>query len=80
MSVPTSISPPAARRAATPSPRRLGAAFAGILATAAALAGGELAAGLLSGVPSPLLAVGRMLIDFQPAGAKNVFVDRKSVV
>lgn len=54
---------------------RLAAAFAGLVAVLAALAVGELGAGLLPGVPSPILAVGRMLIDFQPAGAKNVFVD-----
>ena len=41
----------------------------------AALAAGELTAGFVSGVPSPILVVGRTLIDYQPAGAKNVFVD-----
>ena len=52
----------------------LGAAFAGVVATAAAMAAGELAAGLLPGAPSPILAVGKMLIDYQPSGAKDVVV------
>ncbi|MBI3745354.1 MAG: molybdopterin-dependent oxidoreductase [Chloroflexi bacterium] len=53
---------------------RLAAAFAGIAATAAALATGELGAGLLPGAPSPVVAVGRTLIDLQPPGAKEVVV------
>jgi DMSO/TMAO reductase YedYZ molybdopterin-dependent catalytic subunit len=51
---------------------RLG--FAGAVAVGAALATGELLAGLLSGVPSPLLAVAQLLIDVQPPGAKEVVV------
>src|SRR5215218_1281617 len=51
---------------------RLG--FAGAVATGAALATGELLAGLLSGVPSPLLAVAQLIIDMQPPGAKELVV------
>jgi DMSO/TMAO reductase YedYZ molybdopterin-dependent catalytic subunit len=50
------------------------AAVAGGVAVAAALATGELAAGLLSGIPSPVLAVSRLIVDLQPAGAKDLFV------
>jgi DMSO/TMAO reductase YedYZ molybdopterin-dependent catalytic subunit len=49
-------------------------AFAGAVAVAAALAVGELAAGLIEGIPSPLLAVARFLVDIQPPGAKEVVV------
>ncbi len=51
---------------------RLG--FAGAVAVGTALATGELIAGVLSGVPSPLLAVARFLVDIQPAGAKELVV------
>jgi DMSO/TMAO reductase YedYZ molybdopterin-dependent catalytic subunit len=50
------------------------AALAGVLAVAAALGVGELAAGILPGVPSPILAVSRLIVDLQPAGAKDLFV------
>jgi DMSO/TMAO reductase YedYZ molybdopterin-dependent catalytic subunit len=49
-------------------------AFAGAVAVAAALAVGELLAGLLAGVPSPLLAVARFIVDIQPPGAKDLVV------
>jgi len=49
-------------------------AFAGAVAVGAALAIGELAAGVLDGVPSPLLAVARFLVDIQPPGAKELVV------
>ncbi len=49
-------------------------AFAGAVAVGAALATGELLAGLLAGVPSPLLAVARFLVDIQPPGAKEIVV------
>jgi len=58
-------------------PRRFGRladAFAGVVAVGAALASGELLAGLVPGVPAPILAVGRMAIDLQPPGAKEVVV------
>src|SRR5215207_9174639 len=51
---------------------RLG--FAGAVAVGASLATGELIAGVLSGVPSPLLAVAQFIIDIQPAGAKEIAV------
>jgi DMSO/TMAO reductase YedYZ molybdopterin-dependent catalytic subunit len=49
-------------------------AFAGAVAVAAALAVGELAAGVFQGIPSPLLAVARFLVDIQPPGAKDIVV------
>ncbi len=48
--------------------------FAGVVAIGAALATGELIAGLVAGVPSPLLAVARFIVDIQPAGAKELVV------
>ena len=52
--------------------RRL--AFAGAVAIGVSLAIGELIAGLLPGVPSPLLAVARFIVDIQPPGAKEIVV------
>jgi DMSO/TMAO reductase YedYZ molybdopterin-dependent catalytic subunit len=49
-------------------------AFAGAVAVGAALAIGELIAGLVPGVPSPLLAVARFIVDIQPPGAKELVV------
>jgi DMSO/TMAO reductase YedYZ molybdopterin-dependent catalytic subunit len=46
-------------------------AFAGIIAVGAAIATGELAAGLVPGIPSPLLSIGRQVIALQPPGAKD---------
>jgi len=51
---------------------RLG--FAGAVAIGAALAIGELLAGLLPDVPSPLLAVAQVIVDNQPPGAKELVV------
>ncbi|HKQ17071.1 MAG TPA: hypothetical protein VJS87_00905, partial [Solirubrobacterales bacterium] len=51
--------------------RRL--AFAGAVAVGAAIAAGELVAGVL-GAPSPLLAVARFIVDMQPPGAKDFVV------
>jgi DMSO/TMAO reductase YedYZ molybdopterin-dependent catalytic subunit len=64
-------SPPAPT--AVPMPARQ-AAFAGIVAVGAALAIGELGAGLVPGIPSPLLAISRLIVDLQPPGAKDVVV------
>lgn len=50
------------------------AGIAGVMAAAAALAAGELVAGLLPGAPSPLAAVGSAVIDFAPPGSKDVMV------
>jgi DMSO/TMAO reductase YedYZ molybdopterin-dependent catalytic subunit len=49
-------------------------AFAGAIAIGAALATGELLAGLLPDVPSPLIAVAQFIVDVQPAGAKEIVV------
>ena len=60
--------------------RRLGlaprglAAVAGIVAAGAALAVGELVAAFVSGAPSPVAAVGSVVIDLAPPGAKDVMV------
>ena len=60
----------AARRSAAPGARL---AFAGAVAVGAALGAGELLAGVL-GVPSPLLAIARFIVDVQPPGAKDLVV------
>jgi len=49
-------------------------ALAGIVAVAAALAAGELVAGILPSAGSPILAVSRLIVDLQPPGAKDIFV------
>ena len=38
----------------------------------AAIASGELAAGLLPGIPSPILSIGRLVVSLQPPGAKDL--------
>ncbi|HEX7221780.1 MAG TPA: molybdopterin-dependent oxidoreductase, partial [Candidatus Limnocylindrales bacterium] len=57
----------------TPARSRLRAAIAGADATIAALGAAELTSGLLSG-QSLVAAVGGVVIDLQPAGAKDVVV------
>jgi DMSO/TMAO reductase YedYZ molybdopterin-dependent catalytic subunit len=47
---------------------------AGVAGTAAAIGAGELLAGILPGAPSPVLAVGRAVVDLQPPGAKDLVV------
>ena len=69
---PASLPAAAAVRPAT-SDRR-SAAVAGIVAVGAALAIGELAAGVIAGVPPPLLAIAQVIVDYQPPGAKDVVV------
>ena len=54
-------------------PRGL-AAIAGAVSAIVALAVGELAAGLIVGIPSPIAAVGAAVIDFAPAGSKDFMV------
>ncbi len=49
-------------------------ALSGLVAAAAALAAGELVAGLVPGIPSPIAAVGSAAIDFAPPGSKEVVV------
>jgi DMSO/TMAO reductase YedYZ molybdopterin-dependent catalytic subunit len=58
----------------TSRPTRLSAALAGVTAAAAALATGELLAGLVGGAPSPLVAIGDLVIAYQPPGAKEAMV------
>jgi DMSO/TMAO reductase YedYZ molybdopterin-dependent catalytic subunit len=60
---------------ATPLVSRRDAALAGIAAGAAALGAAELLAGLLPGAPSPIIAVGDLVIALQPPGAKQFVVD-----
>jgi DMSO/TMAO reductase YedYZ molybdopterin-dependent catalytic subunit len=55
-------------------PSRGPAALSGVVAAAAALATGELLAGLLPGASSPLVAVGTAVIDLAPAGSKELMV------
>ncbi|MCJ7709542.1 MAG: molybdopterin-dependent oxidoreductase [Chloroflexi bacterium] len=71
-SLPANSPPPSA---AVPGPvPRWRAALAGVAAAAAALATGELVAGLLPGSPSPLAAVGAAVIDYAPPGSKDLMV------
>ena len=46
-------------------------AFAGVVSVLAAIGVGELAAGLIAGIPSPILAIGRGVVALQPPGAKD---------
>src|SRR5918992_863573 len=50
-------------------------ALAGVTAGAAALGLAELAAGILPGAASPIIAVGDTVIALQPPGAKQFVVD-----
>jgi len=67
--------------AATPARRTssrsadLAAALAGAVAGAAGIAVAELLAGILGGAPSLVIAVGDLVIRYQPAGAKDVAVN-----
>jgi DMSO/TMAO reductase YedYZ molybdopterin-dependent catalytic subunit len=58
-----------------PSTSRLTAALAGLLAGGLGLGAAELIAGLNPGAPSPVLAIGSLLIALQPKDAKQVVVD-----
>ena len=66
-----SVERPAVRPRTGPGARL---AFAGAVSVAAALAVGELVAGILPDAPSPLLAVAQLIVDYQPAGAKDFVV------
>ena len=66
--------PLAAKSMESPDLGRVLAAAVGVVATGAALGTGELLAGILAGAPSPILSVGRQLIDLQPPGAKEFVV------
>ena len=67
------VEPVAASLAPAVAPRGL-AALAGSIAALVALAVGELFAGLIAGVPSPIAAVGSAIIDFAPPGSKDLMV------
>jgi DMSO/TMAO reductase YedYZ molybdopterin-dependent catalytic subunit len=47
-------------------------AFVGVVAVASAIGTGELAAGVLAGIPSPVLSIGRLVVALQPPGAKDL--------
>src|SRR5450759_3209183 len=49
-------------------------AVAGALAAGVAIAASELVAGLVSGAPSLVAAIGSLVISLQPPGAKDVMV------
>src|SRR4051794_26667088 len=70
----TTTTTSAANTIAAPATGRRWSALAGILAVGAAVATGELLAGLLPGVPSPLLSVAQFIVDHQPPGAKDFVV------
>ena len=50
------------------------AAVSGLVAGAFGMASAELLAGLVPGFPSPLIAVGSLIIALQPAGAKDLMI------
>ena len=57
-------------------PTRLYAAGAGVLAAAAGVAVSALAAGLLTGVPAPIISVGNAAIDLAPPALKDFAVEQ----
>jgi DMSO/TMAO reductase YedYZ molybdopterin-dependent catalytic subunit len=61
------------RTQSDPSP--LAGALAGAVAAATSIAVAELVAGLIPGAPSLVVAIGTLVIDFQPAGAKDFVVE-----
>ncbi len=73
MNQPASAVSVAARPEAPVAPAGL-AAIAGAVSALVALAVGELFAGLIAGVPSPIAAVGAAIIDFAPPGSKDFMV------
>jgi len=68
---PPPVRGPAPILAAPPASR---AALSGVVAAAAALGVGELLAGLVRGIPSPLSSVGSAAIDFAPPGSKEIVI------
>jgi DMSO/TMAO reductase YedYZ molybdopterin-dependent catalytic subunit len=56
-------------------PSRLAAAFAGLVGGGLGLGVAELLAGLLPGAPSPVLAIGALVVALQPPNAKQLVVD-----
>ena len=59
----------------SPAISKRSAALAGIVAGGAALGLTELVAGLVSGTPSVIVAIGSLVISLQPPGAKQLVVD-----
>ena len=66
---------PAARTLTTPRGADLAAFAAGAIAALVAIAVGELIAGLVRGAPSLVIAIADLLVDLQPAGAKQLMVE-----
>ncbi len=58
----------------SPAPSRWPFFVAGAVAVAVAIAVGEIVAGLVAGAPSLVVAIGSLVIDLQPAGAKDFVV------
>ena len=67
-------SPAVASSSSLPSPHRWPYFVAGAVAVAVAIAVGEILAGLVGGAPSLVIAVGSLVIDLQPPGAKDLVV------
>jgi DMSO/TMAO reductase YedYZ molybdopterin-dependent catalytic subunit len=74
MSQPAVVATTAPEPAALTAPPAGLAAIAGAVAALVALAAGELFAGLVVGVPSPIAAVGAAVIDLAPPGSKDLMV------
>ncbi|MFL5717097.1 MAG: molybdopterin-dependent oxidoreductase [Chloroflexota bacterium] len=74
MSTTTTSSPAPATTLSVSSGRDARAAIAGLVATAVALGVSELLAGVLPGATSLVAAVGQVIVDRQPAGAKDLVV------
>ena len=74
MSTTARTSPAPARPTATSGGRDWAAPVAGLVATATALGVSELLAGILPGATSLVAAVGQVVVDLQPPGAKDVVV------
>jgi len=56
-------------------PSRLAALITGVVAGGLGVGAAELLAGLVPGAPSPVLAIGALLISLQPPNAKQIVVD-----
>ena len=65
---------PTAASAGGPWRRFVAPALAGAVAAGVSMAVAELIAGVVSGAPSLILAIGALVIDLQPPGAKDVVV------
>ena len=75
MSTQTLPGQPASRTLTTPRGADLAAFAAGAIAALVAIATGELIAGLVRGAPSLVVAIADLLVDLQPAGAKQLMVE-----